>query len=234
MLSVVCWLWKPPAYYRSQFRAAHVNTLKSMVARHYRKPHRFICVTDMPAGMDCETIPLWTDYARLQHPWGSRNPSCYRRLRAFSTEAREIFGERFVSIDLDCVIVADISPLWDRAEDFIIWGDTNRRNPYNGSMFMMTAGSRKQVWEDFNPDTSPHYTRKLGYFGSDQAWIAACLGSKEARWTCADGIYSFRNEIKTKPGMPLPSNARIVMFHGVIDPWHSDAKHLAWVRENYR
>jgi hypothetical protein len=168
------------------------------------------------------------------NPYGSRNPSCYRRLRAFSEEARQIFGERFVSLDLDCVITGDLSPLWDVPDEFKIWGDTNRKTPYNGSMFMMTAGSRKQVWEKFDASTSPNYTRRLGYFGSDQAWIAACLGPNEAKWTHTDGVYSFRNEIKLKPGMPLPNNARIVMMHGIEDPWGKLCQKLPWVIQHYR
>lgn len=234
MLTVVSWCWKPPAHYRSKFAAVHVNTLKAMVARNYRKPHRFVCVTDMPAGMHCETIPLWPDHSRLLHPYGQRNPSCYRRLKVFSKEAREIFGERVVSMDLDCVITDRLEPLWDRPEDFIIWGDTNRRNPYNGSMFMHTTGTRTQLWEKFDAMTSPHATRRAGYFGSDQAWMALCLGHNEARWTAADGVYSFRNDIKQKPGMPLPKNARVVMFHGVVDPWVAPANKLPWVRANWR
>lgn len=240
MLSVVCWLWRPAPTYRSQFAARHVNTLASMVARNYLKPHRMICVTDMPAGIDpsIEIVPLWKDHSRIVHPFGQRNPSCYRRLKAFSPEARDLFGERFVSIDLDCVITADMVPLWDCTDEFKIWGDTNKTTPYNGSMFIMNAGARRQVWEQFNPDTSPHHTRKLGYFGSDQAWIAACLGDREARWTKADGVYSFRNEIKNKfvggTQMPLPRNARVVMFHGREDPWGAMAQTLPWVRRHYR
>jgi hypothetical protein len=234
MLTVISWCWKPPATYRSQFNATHVNTLKAMVARHYRKPHRFVCVTDMPHGMDCETIPLWPDHSRLMHPHGARNPSCYRRLKIFSPEAEALFGKRFVSMDLDCVITDDLSPLWDTPEDFKIWGETNKRNPYNGSMFIMTAGSRRKVWDDFNPSTSPNATRRAGFFGSDQAWLALCLGNGEARWTKHDGVYSFRNQIKLTAGMLLPKNAKVVFFHGQIDPWTDFARKLPWVREHYR
>lgn len=233
MLTVVAWCWKPPANYRSQFNASHVNKLKEMVARHYAKPHRFVCVTDMPNGMNCETIPLWPDHSRLLHPYGQRNPSCYRRLRIFSKEAREIFGERVVSIDLDCVITDDLSPLWDCPEDFKIWGETNKANPYNGSMFIHTIGTRTQLWEKFDPMTTPHATRRAGYFGSDQAWMALCLGHGEARWTKADGVYSFRNHIKPTPGMLLPKNARVVFMHGVEDPWGRMCQKLSWVRTHW-
>jgi hypothetical protein len=40
-------------------------------------------------------------------PCGARQPSCYRRLKAFSAEAARCSAPRFVSLDLDCVITGD-------------------------------------------------------------------------------------------------------------------------------
>lgn len=234
MISVICWKWRAPANYRSQFTARHVDILASMVRRNYRAPHRFICVTDSPDGIDSsiEIVPLWNDLAHIQSPHGPGNPACYRRLKAFSVEAAAVFGQRFVSMDLDTVIVDDLAPIFDRPEDFVIWGDTNPTTPYNGGLFMMTAGARRQVWETFDPEKSPTVARKMGYFGSDQAWIGACLGPKEAMWTKADGVYSYRNEIARRG--ELPANARVISFHGQHDPWAPEimARH-SWIREHY-
>ncbi len=234
MLSIVCWFWKPPKNYRSQFNATHVNILRAMVSRHYQHPHRFICVTDSPAGIDqrVEIIPLWSDHSEVMNPHGRINPSCYRRLKAFSAEAGGMFGDRFVSLDLDCVITGDLTPLWHRDEDFVIWGDTNPKTPYNGGMFLLRAGTRTRVWTEFDPIKSPQRSRQLGYFGSDQAWIGACLGPNEKKWTRADGIHSYRNEIGRYGGR-LPAGARLVMFHGHVDPDHKEAQRFAWVREHY-
>lgn len=232
MLRVVAWKWKPKPGYRSNFVAEHVNTLRAMVARHYRRPHEFVCVTDDPKGIDGDIriVPLWNDFANLQGPNGV---NCYRRLRAFSAEAAEIFGPRFVSLDLDCVITNDLAPVWDRPEEFVIWGDTARNTPYNGSMFLLTAGSRRKVWDEFHPVDSPAHTKRLGMVGSDQAWIGACLGPNEARWSCADGVYSWR--LHCKPSGALPVNARIVMFHGKEDPWSYGMKNqYPWIREHHR
>lgn len=236
MLEVICWKWKPLRGYRSQFGPEQVNTLKRMVARHYPHPHRFTCITDEAAGIDADVrvIPLWDDYAAVPSPHGGLNPSCYRRLKMFSREARTLIGERFVSLDLDCVITADLSPLWNRPEDFVIWGDTAKGTPYNGSMVLMTAGARAQVWEQFDPNTSPVLTRKAGYIGSDQAWIGLCLGPGEKKWTAADGVYSYRNEIERRGGL-LPKNARVVIFHGHVDPWQATTKaRHNWVRNHYQ
>lgn len=234
-LTIVCWKWAPAPGYRSKFTAEHVNILARMVARHYRRPHRVICVTDDAVGIDqaIGIVPLWNDHARLPSPHGPKNPSCYRRLKAFSAGAADWFGPRFVSLDLDCVIVGDLAPLWDRQDDFVIWGDTAPGTYYNGGMWLLKAGARRQVWEDFDPVRSPQAARRLGQWGSDQGWIGACLGPDEAKWSVDDGVHSYRNHIKPAGGR-LPENAAIVMFHGAVDPDHAEAQRLTWVREHYR
>jgi hypothetical protein len=242
MLSVICWKWTPRHGYRSTFGPATVNTLAAMVRRHYPHPHRFLCVTEAPEGIDAsvEILPAWNDWADVPSPHGGHNPSCYRRLRLFHPDAAQWFGERFVSLDLDAVITGDLTPLWHRREDFVIWGDTNRKTAYNGSMVLMAAGSRPQVWNDFDPIGSPQLSKSSGCFGSDQGWISYRLGKGEAKWSRADGVYSFRNEllaskvgVRAKRG--LPADARIVFFHGKHDPWHADVQRAhPWIREHYK
>lgn len=235
MLSIVTFKWKPRPHYRSTFTAEAVNILQRMVARHYHAPHRFLCITDDADGLhpSIEAVPLWNDYADIPSPNGGHNPSCYRRLKMFSREIAEIVGPRFVCLDLDTVIVNDVSPLWDRPEDFVVWGETNPRSYYNGSMWLLRTGTRAKVWETFDPKTSPQAAFAAGRFGSDQGWLSHCLGKGEAMWTTADGVYSYNVHLR-RPPVPLPENARIVMFHGSSDPWGQEAQRLPWVREHWR
>jgi hypothetical protein len=234
MLSVVTWLWQKPGY-RSSFTTQHVNVLRSMVARHYPHPHRFLCVTDTPAGLDpsVEVVPAWNDFVDLVSPYGAHQPSCYRRLRAFHPDIAQTFGERFVMVDLDTVIVGDMTPVWNRPEDFVIWGETDPRSFYNGSMMLMTAGARSKVWTQFDPLRSPAEAKAAGRFGSDQGWISYCLGPGEPIWRTQDGVYSYRVHLREDPTR-LPSDARIVMFHGGTDPWSPMAQAWPWVREHWR
>lgn len=233
--SVVSWKWKPAPGYRSNFGPEAVNVLRRMVQRYYPEPHRFICVTDDPAGLDegIEVVALWNDFANIPSPHGGRNPSCYRRLRMFHPAIGDVFGQRFVSLDLDSVVTGDLRPLWNREEDFVAWGDTNPLpgSHYNGSMLLLTAGARPQVWTEFDPAISPMRSKSAGCFGSDQGWISFILGKGEARWNRADGVYSFRNEVSALGR--LPENARIVMFHGAQDPWGAYAQQIPWVREHW-
>lgn len=236
MLTFVCWKWKPPLGYRSKFEAATVNVLYAMLTRHYHEPFELVCVTDDPTGIapHVRIVRLWSDHANLPSPHGRGNPSCYRRLKMFSKEAATFLAPRFVSIDLDVVIVGDITGLFAHTLDIKLYGDTARGTPYNGSLIQHTAGTRTQLWEQFDPLISPVLGLKLKYIGSDQAWIGACLGPNEAKFTAKDGIYSYRNQIAPQGGM-LPATAKIVIMHGHVDPWDPlmQRKH-AWIKEHYR
>jgi len=130
----------------------------------------------------------------------------------------------------------DVAPVWQRKEDFVIWGEDNRRTPYNGSMWMMNAGAREQVWAKFvaKPAYIIDRARAAGLFGSDQAVISYVLGREEPRWTARDGVFSYRSHVKTNGGKK-PANARIVFFEGNYDPWDPALQQKSpWIKEYYR
>lgn len=221
MLTVVCWKWKSRFWRRGVYDHRHVNALQKMVRMHLAIEHRFVCVTDDPEGLHCETIPLWEDPI-VDVKRGL--PNCYKRLKLFSQDAGKFFGERILSIDLDCVIFRDFTSLVDRHEEFVIL--KGRASPYNGSMWLLTAGSRPHVWESFDSLLSPSLVRRQRkdngqrYYGSDQAWISYCCPD-EATWSGDNGVYQYMNEIRRKS---VPDDARIVFFAGAQKPWLSSVK----------
>ena len=218
MLTVVTWLWKRKEVSMSSYTADHVNAFERMLNANLKIPHRLICVTDMSKGINCETFPLWADYEKGNFipDW----PNCFRRLRAFSKGAHSAFGDRFVSMDLDCVITGDLTPILSRKEDFIIM--EGRACHYNGSMWMMDAGCRSEIFTEFDPYLSPlqasQGVNKNGerFYGSDQAWISYKLGDGEATWTKDDGVFQNTN---LQPWWGIPKAARIVFFAGMAKPW---------------
>jgi len=235
MLTFVTFRWTPTPGYRSKFEPESVYAMREMIRRHYAPAHRFVCVTDRPKDLPgIETIPLWDDLASVPSPFGRSYPSCYRRLKLFSPDAGDIFGERLVCIDLDMVIVNDILPLFDRPEDFVIWGESDFPNQqaYNGSLWMLKTGTRTKAWTEFDPKTSPKTAWAHGGRGSDQGWLCYILGKKEAKWTRADGVYSFRKHI-AKFGNHLPKDARVVAFHGKEDPWNYRCQQISWIKQHY-
>ena len=234
-LTFVSWRWRPVKNYRSTFGPETVYALREMIARHYPHPHRFVCVTDEPQALPgIEAIPLWEDCSRIPSPIGHSYPSCYRRLKVFAPDAGALFGPRLVSIDLDTVIVGDMTPLFDRSEDFVIWGESDfpHTTPYCGSLWMLRTGTRSKVWTEFDEATSPRKAWQAGCRGSDQGWLAYILGTGEATWTRKDGVYSFRKHV-ARDGNRLPADARVVSFHGKKDPWSQSAMNIPWVRRHY-
>jgi hypothetical protein len=230
MLKIVCFKWKPKHFYRTQFSADAVNILRNMVRRNLQLDHEFICITDDPSGIDNDIhiIPLWQN--PIEDFGGITKPNCFKRIKAFSTDMENIIGKRFCWLDLDCVITGDITQLLDNNIDFRIWKSTNPANYYNASMVLMNAGTRKEVWEDFTPQ-SPHMAANRGHVGSDQSWISYKLGNKEAKFTALDGVYSYRQIMNRV----LPDNAKIVFFPGKFNPWDSHIQQThKWVADNYR
>lgn len=212
-----------------------------MVARHYPAPHRFICVTDDPAGLDAgiEVVPLWNDFADLPNPSFRGGPSCFRRLKVFSRDIGALLGERFVCMDLDVVICGDLRQLVDRPEPFVGWKNPHPMWPLNGSFFMLTAGAHPEVWESFDAQQSPQIAHAAGCRGSDQGWMSYVLGREQPMWSTGDGVWSYQDEIARRGRLRaphrLPSGARVVVFHGPVDPWSAQARLLApWVKEHYR
>lgn len=246
MIEVVTWKWNKPGY-RSQFDGASVNVVRSMFERRLSLPHRFTCVTDDPTGIDprvrvidITTLPSYR-FMKVLNPSSPVNPSCYVRLFIYAPEAADVFGERIVSVDLDIVLTNEVDSLFGRNVDFAIWGGqtVQPRHPklynwFNGSLQIVRAGARTKVWTQFDPRVSPLRAHNAGCRGSDQGWIAYCLGRSEHILGAADGVYSYRNHVLPAGGR-LPRNARFVAFHGRHDPWHKDvqARH-DWVREHYR
>lgn len=235
--SVVCWKWQPKPGYRSRFEARHVNVLRRMVARHYPRPHRFICVTDDPTGIDpeIEVQEIGSEWEDIPNPTWPHGPSCYRRLALFAPDAAERFGRRFVSLDLDTVITGDLTPLWERPEPIVLWCDPlfGKDGFYNASMMLIEAGAAPEIYLDFDPLVSPQEAVAAGCKGSDQGWISCKLGPRMPVWTAKDGVYSFSLHIQ-RGGHPLPPDARVVSFHGHKDPWDARVRALhPWIVQHW-
>lgn len=204
-----------------------------MVRRHLHIPHEFVCITNCPEEIDSSirTIPLWDELFDSDY--------CLVRLKAFAPEMRDIIGPRFAWLDLDVVIVDDITPIFDCVSDFKISGVELREQPYNGSIVLMNAGARAKVWHEFDFGRFKKAKAEKNYGGTDQAWIAVCLGEFEDVWIQRDGVYNYREHID--PARPLgndgalPKNARIVVMNGRFSPEYAACRTKSpWIKEHWR
>lgn len=227
MITIACWKWKRIATGHQlphvvEYSDQHVLAMQEMLCRHVTVPYRFVCITDEPVhGVQC--IPLWPTYDA---------GGCYHRLKVFDADF-DLLGERFAWIDLDVVITGNIDHLLTMEADFVIHRYAYNNCPdqhYNGAFVMMRRGARQQVWNCFNPKKSPAKMVQLNQLrrlvGSDQAWIAHCLGPNESTIGPEHGVY----EAGAIKKVGLPENACMVFFSGAQDPTTSD---LEWVSKHY-
>ena len=233
--TIVCWKWNPVkgvpnTKKKALYTSVHVNALFQMLQKNITLPFRLICITDDSDGLQkgIEAVPLWDDFRHLG--------ACFTRLVCFK-KGFDLFGPRFMSIDLDCVITGNIDHLLKMKEDFLIWApdenDLSRRSvDYCGSLFIMDSGERSRVYDEFNPDLCRVNRHGRYSGGSDQKQISkfiqdvTILGQK-------DGIYNFLPDVGPLNGT-LPPDCRIVFFNGLYMPDDPEIKSsFPWVSQMY-
>ncbi len=205
----------------------HVNIMRKMVKRHLHVDHRFICITDDPTGLDSkvEVVKLWEDWKELG--------GCYKRLKFFSNEMKDLLGERIIQCDIDTVITDDITPFIDVPDTLVLY--KHHQHLCNGGLWIMNAGCRADVWKNFDPHNYPKEALKEQ--GTDQGWLKYYLKKdllvgKIKTVGRAEGIYDMRADILNARKGELPKDCRMVVFPGGRDP--SNFPHLRWVKDNWR
>lgn len=234
MLSVVVWKWRSPS--GPNFGPEYVNRLRGMLDRHVHLPHRLYCVTDDPAGIDGDVhvVPMPETYAHT--------PRCRRRMQQYSRDWRGIVGARMLAIDLDVVIIDDLTPVLDRAEPIVGW-KVGHAGVYSGSFLLCDTGALHEAWAPFQRDPDG-YPRKVQPAGvpSDQAMLNYWLARRPpiAEWTETDGFVSYYGKgyerlehLGVGPCRPhLPPGARIVVL-GSADKAVMDEGRYPWVIEHW-
>lgn len=248
MITFVCWKWDAPRAVgqrarllqgrpERQFTSEHVNALFEMIARWYRRPFQFVCITDDPEGLNPGIEAMRTPAAAihdvpLENPCGPKFPNCYRRLWIFSRQAAAL-GERICQLDIDVVVTAELEPLLDRPEDFVGWCDEAEENKISGGIFLLKTGALPEVWEQFDPEKSPREHWEHGHQGSDQGWLSHRLYPPPGRWTRADGLTKLR---WTPAGARMPpAGARMVFTTGLTPPWSSATRTMyPWIADYWK
>uniref|UniRef100_UPI003566C2E3 glycosyltransferase n=1 Tax=Hydrogenophaga sp. TaxID=1904254 RepID=UPI003566C2E3 len=145
-VNVICIKWG------SKYGADYVNTLRNMVARHLSRPHRFICLTEHPEGIqaDIETKPIpptgFPAFDRLE-PWVKGDG--WLKLSCFVNPLYDIKGKTLF-LDLDVVITDSLDALFDFNENFVVIKDWAYQNGVgNTSVFLFEAGAQADVLDHF-------------------------------------------------------------------------------------
>lgn len=212
--------------YTVQYGPQHVKWLRAQFAAQVKTPHRFVCMSDIKIP-GVETRPLIDNL-----------PGWWSKLEIF----REFDCAAYV--DLDTVIVGDVSPWLFTPRGFRMSAHLTRRHGVNSSVMSWTGdykwiydafiANKEQVMKDFV------FSHRWG----DQDFIKESHIAKygqvmKFQHTDPEFILSYKHDFLNK-GMPLRFGSRkrirlradwmqkprIVAFHGTPKP---DKVNLPWV-----
>ena len=211
-LTVVCLKWG------TKYEREYVNNLQAMVRRHLSLPHRFVCFTDDPSGLACETLPIpaglptwWGKVAFFGHP----------------------LPGRLLYFDLDTVIVGGIDDFARYDGPFCVIKPFYRDWGYASGVMSISADFGRDVWDKFrrNPQAAIAHCQRHAdppWNNGDQRWLELTVPRADYWQDLLPGqLVSY----KVHCGAALPPGARVVCFHGKPDP-HEVAD--TWVREHWR
>ncbi|MFN3526099.1 MAG: hypothetical protein ACK4YU_08405 [Paracoccus sp. (in: a-proteobacteria)] len=234
-----------------------VNRLAAQVRRHLPRPHRFVCFTDDATGLDThvEAMPL----PELGLPEGSTDTR-WRKLALFRPDLGGLSGTALF-LDLDLVVVDDLTPFFELAGDVCIIRDDDLFRPKplrrlrpsrdaflhmvgNTSVFRFTIGAHPEVLETYLADPAGAAAR----YEHEQQMVSDIL-HRQGRLTYWPRAWcvSFKNHCVGR-GLTswlrdpaCPPDARIVLFAGAPKMgdvlagrggrWYRRIGNIDWLRQ---
>ncbi|HOW98598.1 MAG TPA: hypothetical protein P5567_15425 [Kiritimatiellia bacterium] len=236
-LNVACVKWG------TKFPADYVNRLRAMVRRNLPLPHRFVCLTDDPAGLASGIEPLGLR-GGLEY--------CWNKLELFRPG---LFSGDDICLyfDLDVVITGPIDALLSfRPQDVFVglydWY-RSRVPHYNSSVMRFQGGRHETLYTSLGEKLAAgrvrwarEYDAYLGSndkvvlwedetrYGGDQEWISRYVyAPRELKEHSFPGgwLLSYRKHGRRE----LPRGCKVMVFHG--DPKPHEVEN-DYVREHWR
>lgn len=236
---VLCMKWG------TKYGPEYVNRLYAMVQRHLPGDFRFVCLTDDAVGLhpSVEALPI----PPLNLPPGIPERG-WAKLTTFSQDLHGLRG-RALFLDIDIVIVDDITPFFERDGEFLIIHDHKRpwRITGNSSVYRFELGQDSALLENFRRDHANIRAR----FRNEQAYLSDWMQrqGKLQYWPkswCASFKYHCipRWPLNYWQAPRIPAGCKIVIFHGKINPpdalvgsSNGDWRHIKpspWIAEHWR
>jgi hypothetical protein len=243
-VNVICMKWG------ALYGPHYVDRLASMVRRHLARPHRFLCFTDDPAGLDprVETAPLPPIRLAPEHamkPW--------RKIGLFNPTLADLTGPTLF-LDLDLVVVGALDPFFDHepGKFCIIHNWTHPdRIVGNSSVYRFEPGADSYVLERFHSRPHQHW---IDTYRNSQTFLSHSVN--DMRYWPEGWCVSFKKHCLPRglrawiEPARAPDGARIVVFHGSPNPddalagrwpepewWKRPFKRLRpapWIAEHWR
>jgi hypothetical protein len=225
-VNVICMKWG------TKYDGPYVNTLRGMVARHLKRPHRFACFTDNSKGFrpDVEVFPLPTADLNGDREFG------WNKLAIYGETLGDLTGPALF-LDLDIIITGELDSFFDYLPgEFCIIRDWQRpwRVTGNSSVFRFEIGKHTDILGDFlaNPEAARASVRNEQEYLSYKLHEKGRLQYWPAEWCC-----SFKRHCMRRFPMfyfnsaQLPGDAKVVVFHG--NPKPDEAMRGKWAKLRY-
>lgn len=221
-VNVICMKWG------SAYTASDVNILRHMVTRHLHRPHRFVCFTDDPsgleAGIDVFALPA------VPVPEGLEREA-WAKLGTFTDPLGDLSGTALF-LDLDLVVVDSLDPFFELPGRFCIihnWTHPDRIVG-NSSVYRFEVNSLGWVLDRYRQDPMGARNR----YRNEQAFLSHALtdaGVDLTYWPAAWCRSFKRHCMPHRLLAPFrrarkPESARIIVFHG--NPKPQDAIRGEW------
>ncbi|MBP7521953.1 MAG: glycosyltransferase [Leptothrix sp. (in: Bacteria)] len=250
-VNVICMKWG------SMYGPEYVNHLRRGVARHLKRPHRFVCFTDDAQGLDAdvEVRPL----PDLGLPAGQKDLR-WRKLAVFREQLADLQGTALF-LDLDLVVVDDLEPFFSAPGRFLIIRDDDlfRHKPLrridperdrflhsvgNSSVFRFEIGAHRYILDAYVADPKGAAQR---YEISQQFQSAQLAAHGDLAYWPRGWCVSFKNDcvprhVKSYLRDPVvPAGAHIVVFAGTPKmsdvlagqghKWYRRIGNIDWLRQ---
>lgn len=193
-------------HFPCDYRPEHVQWIAKQFAKHAPK-YEFACLSNVEIP-GVKVIPL-------KYNW----QGWWSKMELF----REDFGKVFY-VDLDTVIVSDLTELLEYNHTFTTWAQP-RKVHHLQSGIMAWSGYKKNLFEKFakDPNYWMHECADAKCWG-DQGFIGQNLTEEwhEFNVLFPGSIGSYKLDYNKKEP---PSNCKIVTFHGKPKPWEVYKSH---------
>jgi hypothetical protein len=212
----------------TRFGPDYVNVLYRAVGEHLKVPHRFVCLTHEPEGLDpgIEAMPV-PDIGLPPAEWLKRG--CWPKTALF---APGVFAddEIVLYLDLDLMIVGGLDPFVELIGPAPVFYTLREWNPpvvrllplalrpdrgSQGSVYVWRAGDQRHVYEHFRT----HVEHVRASYWSDRFYLPKIAHG--ARYLPYEWCVSFKNRCvrpwplnHVLPPKPPPASARVLVFHG--------------------
>lgn len=161
MIDIVCFKWGP------KFGADYVNNLYHSIQRNTTVEHRFICYTDDPTDVECETRPFLVDLPVWWYIIGLTNPAHDHNNRLFY-------------FDLDTVVTGNIDRILKMKTPFATISDFGWTAGLQTAFIMWDKQTRDKVWNYFTtkykPEDYPNLDCDYTRWGGTNQFLEECFG----------------------------------------------------------